>query len=136
MTITKTMRVSSSGLFGNDFYQDAQTIQISKASLGLQPREYSAEAILLAIVLRALMPFQGKVTGNGQTVTGNNGAVVTYNNGSFYERMNLFFWQRTFGNNNSGIPTEKRSYVLEIRAIYDFSNEEASTQIQPNDLET
>lgn len=130
------MRVNSSGLFGDDFYQDSEVIIITKSSLGLQARNYSAEAILLAIILRALAPFQGKVTGNGQIVTGNNGIPVTYNNSSFYERFNLFFWQRTFGNTRAGIPSDKRSYVLELRSLYSPSDDDDDQQIQPNDLET
>jgi len=109
------MRLTHSALFGDDFYQDSQIIRISKSSLNLQARDYPAEAILVALILRALQPFEGVITGNGQVITG-NGKTVTYNNSALYDRLVLFFWQRTFTQDKQGIPVDKRSFVLEIYA--------------------
>jgi hypothetical protein len=109
------MNLLDSDLFGDDFYQDDSIIQISKASLGLQPKPYTAEAIFLALILRALKPFEGVITGNGLTLTGNN-QPITYRNSRFYDRLNLFSWQRAFGSNRAGQPVERRLYVLEIRS--------------------
>lgn len=129
------MRLSHQQLFGANFYQDSQVIRISKTALNLEPRSYSAQALLLALILKALNPFEGKVTGNSQVITG-NGKPVTYNNSILYERLTLFFWQRTFLANKAGIPIERRSYVLEIRQLYTINDDEDNRKIQPSGLET
>src|SRR6476646_3281075 len=113
------MPLEPEALFGVGFYQDESIIRISKADLNLSAQNYKAEVLLIALILRALQPFEGVVTGNEQTVTG-NGQFVTYKNRRASDRLELFFWQRGFFTNKAGQPIAKASYVLEIYGpIYD-----------------
>jgi hypothetical protein len=122
------MRLSTSALFGDDFYQDAATIKISKSSLNLQPGTHKAETILAAIVIRALQPFEGVITGNGEVITSGHGIAITYHNAALYDRLILFVWQRIPVVNRSGFPVIRRSYVLEIYVpTIDYENTQPIT---------
>lgn len=121
------MRVSHADLFGEDFYQDSQVIRISKSSLGLQAREYSPEGLFLALLLRALQPYQGVITGNGLVITG-NGSPVTYKNTALYERLTLFYWQRSLFVNRQGISIHRRSYVVEYFSSTNLDNPTVSVR--------
>jgi hypothetical protein len=124
------MRVSPDALFGDGFEQDPTSVRIIKSSLGLTPGHHKPEALLIALILRGLQPFQGQITGNGQVVTG-NGQPVTYDNSAPYELLKLFFWQRTFTTNAANEPVDQRSYVLEMRSPSVTDNQ----QIQISELE-
>jgi hypothetical protein len=110
------MRPTLVALFGEDFYQDAEVIKISKASLGLSAQNQRAEVIFVALIIRALQPFEGVITGNGQTLTDENNAPISYSNKQLYDRLLLFFWQRNFFVDKAGNPVARRSYVLELYA--------------------
>jgi hypothetical protein len=111
------MNIDLYNLLGNAAFQDAETIRISKQSIGLSPGIQDAESILLALIVRALQPFEGVVTGNGAVVTG-NGIRLTYRNHSVSEEITLFFWQKSFRVNKVGKAVEVYSYVLEVRSPY------------------
>jgi hypothetical protein len=122
------MRLSTSALFGGDFYQDAEVIKISKSSLNLAPGNHKAETILAAIILKALQPFEGVITGNGQVVTSGRNIPITYHNAALYDRLILFVWQRIPVINRSGFPVVRRSYVMEIYVpTIDYENTQPIT---------
>lgn len=125
------MRVSPQALFGEGFYQDEQEIRIDKTSLGLLARDYSAQALFVALIVQALEPFNGVITGNGFTLTG-NGHLITYRNHNAYQHLNLFFWQRSFVISKAGIPLVRFAYVFELYAAIN----DQSTEISIGEVES
>ncbi|MCF2146460.1 hypothetical protein IQ276_008350 [Desmonostoc muscorum LEGE 12446] len=85
-------------LFGVNAVQTATELVIKKADLvavGLTPTATNhAEQLLVAIVLKALENFQGKLTDqNGNLVTDQNNTPITYDNRNLWEVLEIYQWR-------------------------------------------
>jgi hypothetical protein len=127
-------RLTHGAVFGDDFYQDASVIRISKVSLNLPAENQKAETLFIALIARASQPFKGVITGNGQVLTA-NGLPVTYDNQALYELLTLFFWRRNFTVSNAGLPIARHSFVLETFKPYTVNDDADDQQVNPIDLE-
>jgi hypothetical protein len=79
-------------LFGVNFYQDGQVLRINKSDLSLTPAiTNTAESLLVAILLKALDNFQGKITTeDDEPITDEYGNPFTFDNSNEFELLSVF----------------------------------------------
>lgn len=92
------MQLTLAQLFGEGASQTSTSLIIQKSALrGLTPStNNSAQSLIAAITYTAVNKFEGNLTGNGNTITGNS-VIVTYNNSELYQ-ISLEFWKKLFVN--------------------------------------
>lgn len=93
------MQLSLQQLFGARAYQDSDRLVINKGDLSnlFTTSTSTAESLLIAIVMNALLQFEGVIEDeNNQPITDENNIPLTYSNGNIYELLNIFYWKRQF----------------------------------------
>lgn len=86
-------------IFGENAYQDSNSLVINKAALlGLIPSSTnSAEALLAALLLTAHRNFEGNLEDEqGNVITDELGRNITFSNSNLYELLNVFYWKHQF----------------------------------------
>lgn len=86
-------------LFGANVTQNEQSIIIRKSDLPkLTPSaNNTAESLLAAILLQAWSEFEGLLMDEtGESIGDETGEAIGYDQREFYEKLNVWFWQRQF----------------------------------------
>ncbi|BAZ02252.1 hypothetical protein NIES37_62640 [Tolypothrix tenuis PCC 7101] len=93
------MQVTLQQLFGDGATQNIDTITIKKSDLPglLAASNNTAESLLVAILLKVLDTFAGKLTDeNGNPITDENGVPITFNQGDILDTFYLEYWRTIF----------------------------------------
>ncbi|MEH2437371.1 MAG: hypothetical protein V7K25_24575 [Nostoc sp.] len=101
---TNLYSFSAAQLFGKRVYQDANVLIIQKSDLlRLNPQaDNTAESLLTAILITALLNFKGIVTDeNDQAITDENNQAIEFDNSDSFDLLKMISWQPFTTNRNN-----------------------------------
>jgi hypothetical protein len=105
-------------IFGVNVFQDGQVLRINKSDLPLltPSAENSAESLLIAILLKSLENFQGKINDeNGEPITDEYNNSFTFDNSNQFELLSVFVFNSYLLERNSNL------HVVHNIVIHDYA---------------